>query len=182
MSLRFKCSNCGKELEVSDIPDHNCLIATPIVVPDMIGEVMGWRAWKIVGEGDSVRLGSVTHTGYCWKPKQKYHIAECGIHGTEEIPFENHTCGFYAAKTREHLLSMSYHRYNEVDDVVIGEVAMSGKIIPGTQGWRAQKARIEKIYVPFERWKLFRAIEEVYDVKVELANTLKGSVEDASPF
>lgn len=168
----FKCSGCGAELAASEIVDHNCLIGSSVVVPDVLGEVMGWRAWVVHnGDSDEIRLGSVTHTSYVWKP-QSFVIAECGVHATEEIPSEKHSCGFYAAKTREHLLSMNYHRYSDVDDIVIGEVGLSGKVIPGTQGYRAQKARIKKVYIPFEKWRLLEKIKEVYGVDAELSNTL----------
>ena len=159
-------------MTVQEMIDHNCLVATAMVVPDIVGEIIGWRAWNVIGpESDDLRLGSVTHTSYTWKP-QSFVIAECSLHPTEDIPNEKHSCGFYAAKTREHLLSMSYHRYTDVDDIVIGEVGLSGKVIAGTQGWRAQKARIKKVYVPFEKWRLMHRIEEVYKVDCELSNTL----------
>src|SRR5215831_2347307 len=170
MTPRFKCETCNKVLSAQEMMDHDCLVATSIVVPDVVGEVIGWRAWNVIGEED-IRLRSVTHTSYVWQPKA-FVIAECSLHTTEEIPAEKHSCGFYAAKTREHLLSMSYHRYSEADDIVIGEVGLSGKVIPGTQGWRAQKARIKKVYVPFEKWRLMKKIEEVYNVPCELSNTL----------
>jgi len=172
MPPKFKCEECGKSMSVQEMIDHNCLIATSIVVPDVLGEIVGWRAWNVLDVGDGeVRLGSVTHTNYIWKPNS-FVIAECTLHTVEEIPHEKHSCGFYAAKTREHLLSMSYHRYTDVDDIVIGEVGLSGKVIPGTQGWRAQKARIKKVYVPYEKWRLLKKIEEVYNVECELSNTL----------
>jgi hypothetical protein len=158
-------------MSAAEMVGHNCMVATSVVIPDVAGEIIGWRAWNVVGEHD-IRLGSVTHTSYIWHPGTKYVIAECSLHSTEEIPDEKHPCGFYAAKTREHLLSMSYHRYTDTDNVVIGEVALSGKVIPGTQGWRAQKARIVKVYVPFEKWRLLEKIKEVYGVEVQLANTL----------
>jgi len=168
---KFKCEQCGKVMTALEIVEHDCMVAQAIVVPDVAGEIVGWRAWNVEGDED-VRLKSVTHTSYTWHPGTRFQIAECSLHATEEIPAEKHSCGFYAAKTKEHLLSMSYHRYTDTDDVVIGEVALSGKVIPGTQGWRAQKARIVRVYVPFEKWRLMRKIEEVYGVEVVLANTL----------
>ena len=172
MPPKFTCEECGKKMTAQEMIEHNCLVATPVVVPDVLGEMVGWRAWNVIETGENeVRLGSVTHTSYIWRP-QGFVIAECSLHQTEEIPAEKHSCGFYAAKTREHLLSMSYHRYTDSDDIVIGEVGLSGKVIAGTQGWRAQKARIKKVYVPFEKWQLMKKIEEVYNVEVELSNTL----------
>jgi len=169
--LMFTCSECKKKIKATEVMDHDCMIAKPMVVPDAIGEVFGWRAWAVHGEGDDVRLGSVTHSKHRWPPRS-FMIAECAQHSTEEIPAQAHTCGLYAAKTREHLLSMTYHRYESDENVIIGEVAMCGRVIPGTQGWRAQRARVHKLYVPYEKWRLVKPLSEVYGVEVELANTL----------
>lgn len=174
--LTFTCSECKQTIAAEEVMDHNCMIAKPMVVPDAIGEVFGWRAWIVHGEGNEVRLGSVTHSKYRWPPKT-FMLAECPMHGIEDIPAQNHSCGLYAAKTREHLLSMTYHRYDEVENVIIGEVAMSGRVIPGTQGWRAQRGRVHKLYVPYEKWRLVNPLKEVYGVDVELSNTLALSEE-----
>ena len=159
------------------------------MVPDRVGEVFGWRAWKVIGSEKFPLLGSVTHkhdgAPVIWHPDRWTH-ALCGHELTcrrggvdPAPPGVDCTCGLYAAATRRQLVSLGYA--NERNVVVgkgeevkfIGEVAFAGKVIPGTQGWRAEKGRIARLYVPFHRWRYVDALEELYDVEVLIENTTK---------
>lgn len=152
--------------------------------PDMIGSVEGWRAWNVDREppafGTTPRLESATYS-YWWTPRVKAR-AECPKSPTH-VPGEQCTCGFYAAKTLEHLREMGYHAYDEESKrvCVVGRLAMWGKVIEGTQGWRSEFAYPHTIYVPFEAWKLARPIQRAYGVPVKLLNLLDPAkrVEDA---
>ena len=93
-----------------------------------------------------------------------------------------HGCGFYAGRTHAHLISMHYGNYHLEDTPnpettkVIGKVQMAGKIIPATNGWRAQKVRPRVIYVPYEYWQLaadLKADYGPYGVEVDVATTIK---------
>lgn len=73
-------------------------------------------------------------------------------------------------------MSLGYGRESWRGDSVatpifIGEVALAGKVIPGTQGWRAERGRIARLYVPFHHWRFVEALEELYRVEVVLDNT-----------
>jgi hypothetical protein len=57
--------------------------------------------------------------------------------------------------------------------MVLGQVANWGKVIEGTQGWRAELAYPVKLWVPFEAWKIAQALEAGYGVPVGLKNYLK---------
>lgn len=141
-------------------------------VPDVVGEIVGWRAWKIIGSEREPRLFSVTNSTL-WVPGEWIEAVCSRGHTSEQIPHEGCACGIYAARTREHLLEMSYNRYGDDDTVVIGEVGFAGKVIPGTQGWRAQKARPLRLFVPYERWRFVERLAGDYGVPVELSNTFK---------
>jgi len=72
-------------------------------------------------------------------------------------------------------MGMSYHQYNADSGnvMILGQVANWGKVIEGTQGWRAARAYPVRMWVPFETWKLAAVIEEHYGVPVAVKNYLK---------
>jgi hypothetical protein len=143
-------------------------------VPDFTEEATGFRAWKLVGPRRSPRLASVTWSEggapFIW-PARRWTFAKCRAN-CGDIPGERCTCGIYAARTRAHLIGeLGYAAYSEDDPKVIGEVGLAGKVIPGTQGWRAEKARVTKLYVPAEHWKLAVPLAKTYHCKIAVDNT-----------
>jgi hypothetical protein len=149
-------------------------------LPDAIGTVKAWRAWRVslydYKEGDPLVLRSAT-ASYEWEPRKRAR-AHCDRDDTH-VPGEDCSCGFYAARTLKHLRSMGYHTYypgeeSEITDVcVIGELHMWGKVIEGSQGWKSEFAYPRVIYVPYEvANKIAKPIKETYGVEVELLNLL----------
>ena len=149
-----------------------------VLIPDYIGELLGWRVWHVRNafSKEKATLHSLGTGGHqhasMWKPGK---VMEAYCARSHAVPDKNCSCGFYSAKTEEHLLSMNYHRGLDFDDpdevLVIGEVLLQGKIIPGTQGWRAQRARPKSILVPYSRWKVANNLKERYPgVDVRLYN------------
>ena len=185
---KFVCQECDAVMEANEVFDHICNVGEVLDIPDRIGEVIGWRSWDVGTDGFLYSLN-----GAKWRPNG-YLVAEClplgmpismtrvrrtlvgrvpvGRHVTSEIPVPSCTCGIYAAKTRSHLQDMSYNRYSPGSARVIGEVAMSGKVIPGTQGYRAARARPLRVFVPYEMWRLAQQLEARYSIPVVLDNTL----------
>jgi hypothetical protein len=165
------------------------------VAPDVMEPTKGWRAWAIDGELPEFGLPPKLHSvswGYYWTPRKRSQ-AECSrgcdkpvkrrdlttgeeIEVTVGIPGEHCSCGFYSAKTFAHLQGMGYHQYypDSGHFTVVGEVANWGKVIEGTQGWRAQYAYPFKLYVPIEAAHLAAALREAYAPKggVVLRNLL----------
>jgi hypothetical protein len=150
-----------------------------MVVPDVIGEIVGWRAWRVIGQNVKLpMLASVTHGKTIWHP-DRWTLATCGgktyCHRCEDgrVPGEGCSCGMYAAKSREQLVDLGYNRGGDPRrPVFIGEVGFVGKVIPGSQGWRAEKGRIVRLYVPFQHFRYVEWLERLYQVPVLLDNTL----------
>lgn len=163
------CAMCGSAVPVAftgTLPDFG--------VPDDVGKITGWRAWGVdpnTPDGEPVLLRSVRkHT--IWPPRQEV-VARCAKRSARgprskpghAVPDENCSCGLYAARTLEHLMSMPYHRYDADRNGlfhVVGQVAMWGGYIEGTQGWRAEKAYPALLFVPYEAWRLAPRLAETY--------------------
>jgi hypothetical protein len=149
-----------------DLPDR-------VRVPDVVGEVSGWRAWKVVGTKAVPRLMSVTQSAHgmgvnaIW-PTGRWFQATCPKGCIEGLPVEGCSCGIYAAKSREQLVSLGYGVYGDEVMKVIGEVAFAGKVIPGTQGWRAEKGRILRLVVPYEMWEWAAPLATAYNVPADV--------------
>jgi len=139
------------------------------VVP---GEVIGWRAWRVVVRREP-QLMSLFYD-IVW-PTDDWLAAETMYVGQEEPH------GICAARDREHLAGMHQYfdpsapRYVENwgrEFAAIGEVGLSGKIIPGERGYRAEKARVLSIVLPYAAWELVEPLRRAYRVPVSLANIL----------
>jgi hypothetical protein len=168
--------NIDYPFDPTKLPDPN------LTVPDLAEAVEGWRAWDVERAlpkfGLPPKLTSVTYD-YYWTP-HRAGVAVCEK-GCEkrQVPGESCTCGFYAAKTLDHLLGMGYPVYDpESSQVcVIGQLALWGKVIEGTQGWRASKAYPKKLWVPFEAPHLAAPLREAYGVPVGLKNFIQPKLE-----
>lgn len=181
-AARF-CPVCGTPLVSGSTQDsYRPGIVAPVEHEVVEDEVLGWRAWDVFnGLPKLPRLGSVSHK-YVW-PTDHYTVATCGGHNFCElssdgrVPGERHSCGIYSARDFEHLTRhLPYAQYRAatgggVHTKVIGQIAMAGKVIEGTQGWKAEKARIVKLYVPFEGYsrnaRMYQRLAEQYNVEIE---------------
>ncbi len=170
-------------------------------VPDVIGEIVGYRAWRIVGPEQTPRLKSVTYGGgddQIW-PTNRWFPALCSGESTcqydakygpaqpgmrppgdengnddDSIPGVDCGCGLYAARSISQLVSMSYAGASVGNSTVIGEVGFVGKVIGGTQGWRAERGRIVRLWVPIDDYARGLLLGRAYGVDVEVAQWDKG--------
>jgi hypothetical protein len=108
-----------------------------------IGEAIGWRAWRVVEDGDELRLASVLYDDL-W-PDEEPLVAACP--SGHRAPDFDCTCGIYAAKRLEVALPYRVGR-NEAGTLgrVLGLVALSGDVIEHAEGWRASHARPLRIW------------------------------------
>ncbi len=142
-------------------------------VPRSVSPAIGWRAWRVEEHDARLWLCSLTF-GVRW-PLREPMRAACDD-GRHAPPGERCSCGIYAADSLTHLQDMGYNgfEFTEETTVVIGEVKLWGKVVAGTQGWRAEFAYPSVLLVPYERWQSVRPLRDAYGVPVKLANTFKG--------
>lgn len=141
--------------------------AIPIEIPDGVVPIVGYRGWNINDEGNLCGVthdeewppGKVTAEAVCMVKRPKVEIELHNIpkeHFTEaqleiemivdrwaeawidphEPPNENCRCGLYARLERDEV------SYGEVH----GRIEAWGKIVKGSQGYRAQFARVTGLY------------------------------------
>lgn len=137
--------------------------------PDLAEEVVAYRAWRLDVGWRRVELVSLNDE-FVW-PTQAWAVAECSDE-CGDVPGEGCGCGIYAARDRMHL-----HRINYMGDFadVYGEVGLAGKVIPGSLGWRAARARVRRLWVPHAFWELVRPLALAYRVPVDLTNPFERS-------
>lgn len=150
--------------------------------PDIAGEIVGYRAWFAVRSYVTglVELTSISDETI-W-PADDWLRAECGYQDEpcDPPPGRGCSCGIYAARHRRHLVKMGYTTLLE-HPVVMGEVGLAGRIIPGSKGWRAERARPLSLFVPFGDWKLVRPLAERYRIPVGLTDTTRGATRGHRP-
>jgi hypothetical protein len=143
-------------------------------LPTLAEATEGWRAWKVALEipryGVPPKLVSAS-ANYYWTPRRRA-MADCHKCEPDMVPGSSCTCGFYSAKSLEHLISMGYHRYDIRTGFVcvVGQVANWGNVVEGTQGWRAQYSYPIKIYVPFDAAELLKPLKKGYGIPTYLAS------------
>lgn len=158
------CAECRAEVDVEDSQDD-------VRAPDVLGEVEGWRMWLVAGPPRLPRLFSpYTYSrrlplAGVW-PTGAYLYAHC--RKGHEAPAEGCTCGIYALQSHGELVRSGY--VNRQGGNVVGRVGLAGLIVPGDRGWRAERARVLELYVPFDLWRLVRPLSRAYQVPVTLAN------------
>jgi hypothetical protein len=158
-------------------------------VPDSVTPIVAWRYWRL--GGDDGRLRSLTGRHQVWHPGKalearcrfddvdrsdwRYRMVSGFSPDPHPAPSEGCTCGLYAARTLESLrgqMLFGLHR------MVVGQVSLWGKVIPGQHGYRAQFAYPARLCV-FEgvvnRDPGVLDALSTYDVPVEVVGDRQGS-------
>lgn len=95
--------------------------------------VVGWRYWQVTPSG---RLRSVTQRRIEWAPGSVLRAACLGA--GHRAPDERCDCGLYGARDldslREHGLCLA------PEALVVGRVALWGRVLPDEAGWRGEYA------------------------------------------
>lgn len=133
--------------------------------PDLIEEVVAFRGWDLSLGWRRAELVSF-RGDFIW-PTSTWTVAECDSGCGTDIPGEHCSCGIYAARDRRHLHRIGYMGEHAQ---VFGEVGLAGKVIPGTLGWRAARARIRRLWIPHALWEHARQLGASYGVPVSLTN------------
>jgi len=116
-------------------------------VPDSVTPIVAWRYWRL-GGADGL-LKSLTGRHQQWEPGEALR-ARCRFDDVDRsdwryrmvsgfslerhpAPAERCTCGLYAARS--------------LGRMVVGQVSLWGKVIPGQHGYRAEFAYPERLCV-----------------------------------
>jgi hypothetical protein len=129
-----------------------------VEAPDLLGYITGLRAWRYVDSVDGWRLQSAVQT-MLWPPNQRLE-AECLRLGMahpmapmpirtsphqDATPAEGCKCGFWGlAAVNEVYAQFGTRIVKKVkpdsERFVYGTIALWGRVLTGTKGWRAQYA------------------------------------------
>ena len=161
-------------------------------VPDSVTPIVAWRYWRLSGDR---LLRSLTGRHQPWAPGHalearcrfdhvdrsdwRYRLVSGFSVDPHAAPAEGCTCGLYAARSLEHLrgqMLFGLHR------MVVGQVALWGKVIPGQHGYRAEFAYPQRLCV-FQGTvnrdpKVLDALS-AYGVPVEVVGDRQGSFSPA---
>ena len=107
--------------------------------PLAIEPVIGWRTWSIGWNGDGVYLASPMQV-YDWQPMRP-NRARCRSHFGRQLPNLGCGCGFYAVSHLQRLpVAVAGFSIGAV-----GSVAMWGRVVEHTAGYRGQLAYPDRI-------------------------------------
>ncbi len=110
--------------------------------PDYASTITGWKAWNQGTYGNKIRLQS--GMGSVWSPDPLKAVC---INLPHSAPREDCSCGIYATRTMEQLLRNWWHR----EGMILGKVALWGKVIIHHEGYRAEWAQPLEIWVPRDK-------------------------------
>ena len=112
----------------------------PSRVPLSIEPVIGWRTWSIELTDDGVCLTSPMQD-YEWQPMHP-NRARCRTHFGRQLPNLGCGCGFYAVS---HLQRLPVAVASGFSIDAVGSVAMWGRVVEHTAGYRGQLAYPDRI-------------------------------------
>jgi hypothetical protein len=151
--------------------------------PDLAEPILGWRAWSARTELDALILHSPVFP--CRWPSGRRLAATCanrarfGVIGrvppieAHEAPGEDCGCGIYAARSPERALRYAggLRPVRGTRAVLVGEVALWGRVIECEHGWRGALAYPRRLFLLRGRdpHALCRALAG-YGVPVETMN------------
>lgn len=133
-------------------------------MPDFAGALVGWRLWLPSVTTDGVRLRSLMFPAY-WRPGQPFRAAclcprrrpllRPWRRAREHAPVQlDSTCGVYAVDRIEHAMVYADHlpiARTLRGCIVVGSVALWGRVVVGEHGWRAELAYPTHLYVGWSK-------------------------------
>lgn len=148
--------------------------------PDYVAPVLGWRAWVVDASGAEARLMSLTRPT-AW-PVGAPLRAECPVASIvrREPPHPRcgvqygFPCGIHAARSADAAAFYINLPSRAHDIVVIGRLALWGRVIEGERGWRTSCAYPEHLYLPCRQRSHLGRVEEAaldltaYGIPIEI--------------
>jgi hypothetical protein len=142
-----------------------------VVVPDAVGVVIGWRAWKVALSGGEPRLRPMTRIGCCagpWWPAGHPLEAMCPTL-RHAAPVAGCTCGVHAAASYDLLDELGF-----VDDsghaIALGTVSLWGRVVETERGWRAERAYPRQVWLPPAIGRFAAGLARAYRIPVVIRN------------
>lgn len=137
--------------------------------PDLIGPLVGWRAWYVRETDEGWRLCSI-HYAEPWPVGQRLE-ALChrsryvstkneSTHARHDAPGKRCLCGVYAAKELELAKQYLVPTYNSPEGVppgpdyvhrAVGQVSLWGRVLDCALGYRASIAYPARLWIPTRR-------------------------------
>ena len=155
--------------------------------PDGIEPVVGWRYWG----ADAGWLTSINRFS-TWVARQTT-TARCSYAPMHDdvVPHERCSCGVYAVRDLDVLKQVADPTEGTPEHgraVVVGTVAMWGRIVPGEWGWRGQHAYPKELWlvadtvaVGDDPLGVAAALEGAYQVPVSLCDATWAMPRDERP-
>jgi len=144
-----------------------------LLAPDAIEPLVGWRYWRAEGGW----LASLNRF-QTWPPRTALH-ARCELPDDEahaEPPPGTHCpCGIYAAVDLPTLQDLAHPDLGQ--PLVVGEVALWGRVIPAARGFRAQFAVPRRLWLVKESLPPLEPLGWPGDLPTTLARTYQVPVE-----
>lgn len=104
--------------------------STPQALEPVSKEIIAWRGWRLVKYADGWKLHSVTQHLVCWDGPTLI---------ADKVPEWNSQHGIYALTERNAVVGNGYQGH------CLGEVALSGVVVEGSNGYRAERAMIRSL-------------------------------------
>ena len=109
----------------------------PSAVEDLaLDPVVGYRVWRLAGEGTAIRLAAVTRRTI-W-PVREPMRARCPQHPPGEVPGSDCMCGLYAASSLRSLERAGVMQHPTVG--ALGAISMWGRVVEHERGVRSSLA------------------------------------------
>jgi hypothetical protein len=148
-----------------------------------ITPIVGWRAW-VVDVANPIQPQLVSLTRAIVWPARTELVAVCEgghvlHHNHENVIDPRCSCGIYGARTLVDLHALGFGippRY--LDDepeqpLVVGTVALWGRVIEGPRGYRGQRAYPRELHIAHVHWRHAIRLQATYGIPVRLANPHK---------
>jgi hypothetical protein len=111
-------------------------------LPDLVEPIVGWRVWRVDAR---LRLCSTLHDEV-WLPGRPMAAACASAH---HAPEDSCSCGIYAVPTpHEAQVYLVGRNSPEAVHRVLGQVALWGRVVEYTLGWRGELAYPTRLLIP----------------------------------
>lgn len=136
--------------------------------PDYAEPIRGWRVWRVAAARGTIRLWSVLYDEP-WQPLAPFR-AVCVSDPAHAAPTTGCACGVHAARSVNRAARYLIGRDDpEIVHRVFGVVALWGDVFEGVDGWRAELAYPDRLWVPASpRADEIAGALEAYGVPLEL--------------